>query len=123
MRIAILDDDKDICLLTKRVLATHGHSVDVFHDPMPWIKHVKQNRPDLILMDIMMPGMDGAEIVKFIQTDPDIKDIPIIFLTALVSENEGNLEGEGIIIGDLKYPSIGKPYEIESLLKIIKKFA
>lgn len=119
MKIMIIDDDRDLCLLTKKVLTVQGHQVDVFYDHISGVKHAKGNIPDLILMDVMMPGVSGPEIVKSMQTDPDLKDIPVIFLTGLVSGGEANSSEDGIRAGNTMYPAIGKPYDIAKLVSMI----
>jgi DNA-binding response OmpR family regulator len=122
MRILLIDDDKDICQLTQKVLAKSGYTVDAFYDAKSGINHARVNKPNLILMDIMLPGLSGPEIISSLKAEPYFKNIPVIFLTGLVSGGE-SLEDEGIMVGGAKYQTLGKPYEIERLLSIVKKFA
>jgi len=123
MTILLLDDDKDLCQLTKKVLTTQGYSVDAFCDANAAILHAKTHKPNLILMDIMLPGLSGPEIVKILKEDPQFKQVPVIFLTGLVTGNEKDVEDEGIRVGDVLYQTLGKPYEIERLLSVVKRFA
>jgi DNA-binding response OmpR family regulator len=122
VRILLIDDDKDICQLTQKALTLHGYKVDAFCDPMAGIKHAQSNKPNLILMDIMLPGLSGPEIIKSLKESPQFKDIPVIFLTGLVTGDENSLE-EGIMVGAQMYQTLGKPYEIEKLLAAVKKYA
>lgn len=121
MRILLIDDDKDLCHLTKTALTKHGYEVSAFHNAEDGIKYAKNSHPNLILMDVMLPGLNGAVAVKLLKSDPQLKDIPVIFLTALVLGQEKGLEG--INVGGLHYQTLGKPYEIETLLGVVKKFA
>lgn len=123
MRILLIDDDKDLCQLTKKVLTLQGYGVDAFNDADSGIKHARINKPHLILMDIMLPGLSGPEIVSSLKAEPQFKDIPIIFLTGLVTGGDTITEDEGIMVGGIKYPTLGKPYEIERLLAVVKKYA
>jgi len=120
MKILLIDDDKDFCLLTEKVLTINGYQVDAFFDAERGVKYAQENRPSLILMDIMLPGLSGPEIIQSLKENPLFKDVPVIFLTGLVTGNEKELE-EGIMVGGKLYQTIGKPYEIERLLAAVKR--
>ena len=123
MRILLIDDDKDLCQLTQKVLTKSGYTVDAFYDAESAIGHARVFTPNLILMDIMLPGLSGPEIISELKADPYFKNIPVIFLTALVSGNEDSLGDEGIMVAGVQYQTIGKPYEIDRLLSIVKRYA
>jgi len=72
------------------------------------LKVAKENKPDLILLDVMMPGMNGFEVCKELKKDLELKNIPVIFVTAL---NDTGNESEGLNIGAVDY--IRKPYNID----------
>jgi len=118
-RIWLVDDDRNLADLTKVALVKNGYEVVIFHEARKAINEAKKTIPDLILMDIMMPQISGAEAVKELKRDPSLKNVPIIFLTALISCEEEDLEKSGITIDGISYKTLGKPYEIESLLKIV----
>ena len=121
MRVLLIDDDDDLCQLTKKVLTKYGYEVDAFCDAPAGITRARQYKPNLILMDIMLPGLSGPEIVKSLKSDAVLKAVPVVFLTGLVTGEEKGLEG--VAAGGLIYPALGKPYEIERLLEIVKKYA
>ena len=118
-KILIVDDDRNLANLTKIALVTKGFEVSVVHESLRVIEELKKQKPDLILMDIMMPKLSGGELVKLLRKDSDLKNIPVIFLTGLISREE-DIEMEGINIEGSKYQSLGKPYEINRLLKVIE---
>ena len=118
-KIFLIDDDQDLANLTKMTLVKSGYEVSIFHEAKKAIEEARKQKPNLILMDIMLPGVDGGEAVKELKKDTSLKNIPVIFLTALVSPEE-NLEKAGIAIDGVNYKTFGKPYEIEQLLKVIK---
>jgi len=120
MRILLVDDDKDLCQLTKKVLVLQGYTVDAFCDAKLAIDRARENKPDLILMDIMLKGSSGPEIISSLKTDPEFKDVPVVFLTALATGEERSPEGGGLTVGGVRYRTIGKPYEIESLLAAVE---
>lgn len=121
MRILLIDDDKDLCHLTKMALTKQGYEVFAFHDAAAGIKYAQINKPNLILMDVMLPGVSGADAVKALKTDAQLKNVPVVFLTALVDGEEKNLEDMGINVDGLHYRTLGKPYEIEKLIEVVKK--
>lgn len=119
-KILIVDDDRNLANLTKIALVTKGFEVSVVHESLRVIEELKKQKPDLILMDIMMPKLSGGELVKLLRKDINLKDIPVIFLTGLISGEE-DIEMEGINIEGSKYQSLGKPYEIDRLLKMMER--
>ncbi len=122
MRILLIDDDVGLCQMTQKVLLKNGYTVDVFHDAASGLAQAKSSRPDLILVDIMLPDISGPEMVDSLKKEAEFKDMPVIFLTALVTGNEDALEAKGIMVGGLRYQILGKPYAIEKLLAIIKSY-
>ncbi len=123
LKVIVIDDDPDMCALTQKVLVKFGHEVNAFCDSDAGIAFAKKSKLNLILMDIMLPGLSGPELVISFQKDPQLKNIPVVFLTGLVSGQEKNMQNEGIEVGGKKYPTLGKPYEIEQLLSVVKKYA
>ena len=119
-KILIVDDDHDLSDLTKSVLVRGGYEVLISHDSSMGIDMAKKQKPDLILMDIMLPGMNGAEVVKLLKSEPIIRDIPVIFLTALLSDAD-KYDTAGIQVDGKHYTAIAKPYEIKDLLEKVKK--
>ena len=118
-KIILVDDDRDLAHLTKTVLLRHGHDVLVYYNALKAIEQAKREKPDLILMDIMLPEVSGAQAVKMLKKIPELNDVPVIFLTALVASEE-DIEKTGINIENRVYRTLGKPYEITELLKIIE---
>ena len=115
--ILIIDDEEDFSYFVKLNLEkTKEFDVLTASDPENGINIAKTARPDLILLDIMMPKMGGDDVASSLLDDPKTKDIPIIFLTALVRKNEEQ-EGEGEI-GGRNY--IAKPVTASELISRIK---
>ena len=76
--------------------------------------------PDLILMDVMMPRMDGAAAVECLGKDPATKDIPVIFLTATITKEEEGNQASGIQVETGEYRFIAKPFDSQKLLDEIE---
>ncbi len=79
MRILVVDDDSEIVSFVKRGLAYEGYSVDTAADGKEALTKAHDRSPDLVVLDIMMPGMDGIEVAKRLRQGGDV---PILMLTA-----------------------------------------
>lgn len=117
-KILIVDDEKDVTEMVKMNLEGTGeYEVLAENNAVNVINVVRKFKPDLILMDVMMPEMDGGEIANQIKSDQGVKDTPIVFLTAAVTKEEAILQDN--TIGG--YPFMAKPVTINELLSCIKK--
>jgi len=82
-RILVVDDEPDFVSLVKANLLNNGYDVDVAYNGVEAIQKVKTNPPDAIVLDVMMPEMDGFEVCNVLRNDDKYEDIPIILLTAV----------------------------------------
>ena len=115
-KILIVDDEEDLCDLIKLTLeATGNFEVSACCDSRMAVRQVRKHRPELILLEIMMPGMDGSGIAAELEGDKDTQDIPIIFLTALVSGEY--IERYGDRIGGRLF--VAKPVKTDKLVDAI----
>ncbi len=119
-RIFLIDDDHDLPELTKVILCDKGHAVYIFHEAESALEEIKIKKPDLIIMDMMLPGMSGADAIREIKNNPKLKDIPVIFLTGLVSARDKELRETGINVDGLSYKILGKPYDAAELVALVK---
>ena len=116
-RILIVDDDHDNSRLIKILLEKIGcYLVQEENAAANAHQNARNFRPDLILLDIMMPQRDGGEIAAQIEADPELQRTPIIFLTALVTKAEakGGLRIQG-------HPVLAKPISIPELINKIEE--
>lgn len=113
--IAILDDEEDILELVRTHLTRAGFKVEVFADPEKFLKYLDHNRPDLILLDLMLPGADGLEICRYLKKIPEKASIPIIMLTARSQEAD---RVTGLELGADDY--VTKPFSLRELEARIK---
>lgn len=119
-KILLIDDDRDLSDTVKSVLEYEGYDVLLSHDPEEGIALAKKEKPDLVLMDVMLPGMNGAEAVKILKSDSLTKDTPCIFLTALMTGEEEALAQKGLVVDGQQYQTLAKPFENEKLLEAVK---
>lgn len=113
--ILVVDDEKDLLDLIEYNLKKEGFKVIKAENGEDGIEQAREHKPDLILLDIMMPKMDGLEAVEVIRKDDEIKNTPIIFLTARSDEKT---EVEGLDKGGDDY--ITKPISTTKLISRIK---
>ena len=113
--ILVIDDNPTNLQVLYKALSDRGYDVLVEMDGKSGIELVKNSPPDLILLDVMMPGIDGFETCSRLQADPLIKEIPIIFMTALSDTVD---KVKGLSLGAVDY--ISKPFQQEEVLARIK---
>ena len=117
-KILIIDDEVNFGhFLKKNLEAVGGFEVAVCSDSTQAMRAAKAQRPTLILLDIIMPGISGEDLATQLRSDPDTKAIPIVFLTALVKEQEAAQQSHQIG-GDL---FVAKPVRIADLVKTINQ--
>ena len=114
--ILIVDDEDDILFILKNVLSKRGYSVKEAYSGEECLELVKKEKPDLIFMDIMMPGIDGWETAKTIKTDPKTKDIPISMLS--VKSDPEDLKRSREYAGADEH--LSKPVDFNLLLSTVK---
>ncbi len=109
MRILVVDDDRAVRESLRRSLSFNGYSVDLAEDGVEAIEAINNERPDAVVLDVMMPRMDGLEVCRQLRSTGD--DLPILVLTARdsVSERVGGLDA-----GADDY--LPKPFALEELL-------
>jgi CheY-like chemotaxis protein len=116
-RILVIDDEEDICHFTKSVLERTGKfEVMASTDSAKGLALAKTNHPDLIILDINMPNIDGGEIAQTLHEFKSTSDIPVIFLTALLKKEE--IEDKSGKIGAHTY--IAKPATAKELIEKIE---
>src|SRR5450631_443875 len=114
-KIALIEDDADLFTLVKYNLEKEGFAVVGANTGRGVMDLFRREKPDLILLDIMLPDSDGLEICKSIRQNPELVHIPVIFLTARVSETDRIV---GLELGANDY--IVKPFFVRELIARIK---
>ena len=111
MRILVIDDEEHIAELLRFNFALKGYDVEIAYDGVEALIKARECMPDLILLDRMLPNIDGIEVLKLIRSDSDLKKIPVIMLTAKNMEID---KIEGLEFGADDY--ITKPFSIREVL-------
>ncbi|MBU4193519.1 MAG: response regulator [Actinobacteria bacterium] len=116
IKIAVIDDDPSMVKVLRIMLATSGYEVVEALSGVKGVMIVKGESPDLVLLDIMMPDVDGFEVCRRLKLDPETKDIPVIFVSAKTGsehiEMGLSMGAEGFLI---------KPFELQEILDKIEE--
>jgi CheY-like chemotaxis protein len=114
-KILLVDDNPIILEIEKSVLKVEDYEIETASDGSEALDKVIIFKPDLILLDIMMPQMDGYQVARLLKEKEDTRSIPIIMVTAKRRPEDMN---EGYLEGAAGY--ITKPFKSEELLKVVK---
>jgi CheY-like chemotaxis protein len=111
--VLVVDDESDIRQAVAEVLSYEGYQVLAACDGADALAKVRAYHPELVLLDLMMPRMDGWEFRRAQMGDPEVCRIPVVVLSALESGPDG-LDAEGYI---------GKPFEMDELVSAVRRYA
>ncbi|WP_321529176.1 response regulator [Sedimenticola selenatireducens] len=113
--ILIVDDEKNIAISVDYLLRREGYQVSVAHDGEEGLRLIQSDRPDLVLLDIMMPKLNGFQVCEAVRQDPALADVRIVMLTAKGRDAE---KEKGLALGADAY--ITKPFSTRELVSQIK---
>ena len=116
-KILIVDDEQDIVESLKFVLEVSGFSCYCAYNGEDGLKMAKEIVPDLIILDVMMPKINGYKISRLLKFDAKYKDIPILMVTAR-SQDEDKLIGEETGVDEY----ITKPFELDEIVKKVEEY-
>lgn len=115
-KILLADDEEDVKTVLRMFLETKGYAVCTAFDGLDAIDQARNEKPDLILLDIMMPLIDGFEVCKKLKADPMTAKIPVVMLSA---NSHAESVQKGLDVGAAEY--LVKPFEPEQLIKLLDK--
>lgn len=116
-RILIVDDNEDVVTTYKVVLERMGHVVDVARDGNECLEKIEREQPDLVLLDVLLPGLSGSEVCRQIKETARTSELPVVAITASVAADTR-----------VKMQEVGadafllKPIAVSELNNIVKKF-
>lgn len=119
--ILIVDDDRELCAVKKAQLELDGEfTVTVTNDPRQALKAARKKQPDLILLDIMMPGKDGFEVLSELKSDFETAAIPVIMHTG-VEEEESRLRAAELYNEDYVLKSADRETLIAAIRRVLAR--
>jgi two-component system alkaline phosphatase synthesis response regulator PhoP len=114
-KIMVVDDEPYIARVIKFKLEQEGYTVISANDGITGLTKIKEEKPDMVLLDVMMPGMSGYEVCQKIKGDAELAGIPVVILTAKGQERDRE---QGFSMGASDY--ITKPFSPNRLLELVK---
>ncbi len=116
-RILVVDDEVDLVETVRFSLELEGYDVLVAYNGEEALNQARKENPDLILLDLMLPKLDGYKVCRLLKFDERFKHIPILMLTAKIQEKD---KVTGMETGANEY--ITKPFEMDELMKKVKNY-
>ncbi|MFH0799823.1 MAG: response regulator [Pseudomonadota bacterium] len=111
MKILVIEDEEDTRLFLKDRLEMNGYEVDQARNGQEGLERVRESRPDLILLDVMLPKMNGYQVCRQLKQDEATRTLPIIILTAKAEESD-QFWGKEIGCDDF----VTKPFDLDELI-------
>jgi two-component system alkaline phosphatase synthesis response regulator PhoP/two-component system response regulator VicR len=118
LKVLVCDDERHIVRLIQVNLEREGYNVVTAYDGKDGLEKVKAEKPDLMVLDVMMPYMDGFEVLKNLRRDPATESLPVIMLTAKAQDKD---VFEGYHYGADMY--LTKPFNPRELIAFVKRIA
>ena len=116
-RILVVDDDPRLLHVVAMYLSIEGYEVDTAANGEEGLRLLEQKRPDLVILDVMMPGIDGLEACRRIKSNPETRAIPVVLFTALSRTDDVE---NGRAAGANRF--INKPFSLIGLGAVIRSF-
>ena len=114
-KVLVVDDDPDLAALCSLLLESEGYDTDIARNGFEAYKAISDDHVDVVLLDAMMPVLDGLTVCRMIKKDPNLKDLPVIVMSAsrrLCDEARGKADAV-----------ISKPFDLDNLVSTVSQFA
>lgn len=115
-RILVVDDDPDLLAICSLILESEGYDIDVAHNGYEAYETLSHDGVDVVLLDVMMPVLDGITVCKMVKRDPRTKDLPVIVMSASQRLCDVAMESQADAV-------ISKPFDIDQLVSTVHRFA
>src|SRR5262245_62184911 len=116
-KILVVDDNEVTGKLLSSLLEQNGYEVKVVAEGLQTIMEGRRFSPSLVLMDIVLPDLEGPEVVKMMQKDEMLRDVPVVFLSGILEVDKS----KDMIVNNKKYTALSKSATASDLLKAIKQ--
>ena len=117
-QILVIDDDVNLTEVIKTALSFYAYNVTVFHNAEDALSYARTKVPDAMIIDIVLPGTSGAEMVGLLKKNAVFSKVPVLFLTGLLDYED---QQEGLVIDGKTYPVMAKPFKIPELATAIER--
>ena len=116
-KILIIEDDPLMSRMYQKIFSFEGYEVDIANNGTDGLEKVRSQKPDLVLLDIMMPKMNGLEVLSKLKSDPETKSLPVVILTNLAGEKDAET---AMSKGAVKY-IVKSEYEPKQVANMVKE--
>ena len=113
-KILVCDDEQEILDITQLILEDSGYEVTALINSNDVISYIEKQQPDILLIDLWMPGMSGDQVIAQLRTNANITDLPIIVISA-------STDGRQVAFAAGADDFLDKPYDIDTLLAMVEK--
>ena len=120
-KILVVDDEEEILGLIDKALSAEGYEVTTVMTANDAMTKARAIAPDLILIDIVLPDMEGPEVVRKLSEDSLTERIPAIFLSGIVTRDADNEATSEVRVGDRQYRALSKPFSSAELMVEVRK--
>ena len=120
-KILVVDDEEELLDLIAKSLANEGYEVTTVTTAEDAMEKAKMLFPDLILIDIILPDMEGPEAVRALSEDPLTGNIPVIFLSGIITREQGGGVSSEVRVGERRYKALSKPFSAKELITEVQK--
>jgi len=116
-KILVINDDPVFDEVLRAALSARGHQVEICLQPQLAFGRIKKWQPDLVALDIAMPGRSGWEIVSQMRSDPRTAKVPILITPAA---HVGLIAAEALLLQGMRYDKLRKPFELDDFLRALE---
>ena len=116
-RVLVTEDEADVAMLIRFHLEREGWEVVTAENGLQALGHIREDRPDLLITDVMMPEMNGFELIASLLRDPDLTDLPVIVLTGKAVEDTDVLQAYEMGV----YVYLTKPFRAEEIVTLAER--
>ena len=118
-KLCVIDDSEESLLVVTKILEKDGHTVSTYSDPIKFLQNINSENPDLVVLDIMMPGMDGIEVLRQMRSSEQTKHIKVIVLSSKTFEYDRKLAIDSGADGFMVKPIRNKEYFLTEVNRLL----
>ncbi|MCK5014704.1 MAG: response regulator [Candidatus Omnitrophica bacterium] len=120
-KILVVDDEEELLELVAKSLSGEGYEVTTVTTAEDAMDKARILLPDLILIDIILPDMEGPEAVRALGEDSLTGNIPVIFLSGIVTRDQKGKASSEVLVGERRYKALSKPFSSKELMEEVRK--
>jgi twitching motility two-component system response regulator PilH len=120
-KILVVDDEEELLEAINKALSAEGYDVTTVTTASDAMNKARTIKPDLLLMDIVLPDIEGPEAVRKLSEDPLTKNIPVVFLSGIITREHENEASSEVRVGNRSYRALCKPFSSKELMIEVRK--